>query len=73
MTPERGTTPARRTGRPKGPPRRQTTVRILASHDRQLTAAVERTGLNVQGVIEAALDEWFLRNDIPDPGPPAEE
>lgn len=59
----------RRRGRPRGPERVPLTVRILPSTDRKLTAAVEETGLNPQTLVEDALEAYFRRLKIQDPGP----
>lgn len=58
----------RRRGRPRGPERVPLTVRILAPTDRKLTAAVEQTGLNPQTLVEDALEAYFRRLKIQDPG-----
>jgi hypothetical protein len=47
-------------------------VRILASTDRKLTVAVQETGLNPQTLVEQALEAYFRRLKIQDPGPQAE-
>ncbi|MCX4792652.1 hypothetical protein OG369_43535 [Streptomyces sp. NBC_01221] len=44
------------------------TVRILKSTDRKLTVAVEETGLNPQSIVEDALEAYFRRLKIQDPG-----
>ncbi|MFB6594792.1 hypothetical protein ACFCX6_35570 [Streptomyces sp. NPDC056353] len=59
----------RRRGRPRGPERVPLTVRILAPTDRKLTVAVEQTGLNPQTLVEDALEAYFRRLKIQDPGP----
>ncbi|MEV6535944.1 hypothetical protein AB0M86_41325 [Streptomyces sp. NPDC051639] len=59
----------RRRGRPRGPERVPVTVRILTSTDRKLTAAVEQTGLNPQTIVEQALEAYFRRLKVEDPGP----
>ncbi|MGW2110708.1 hypothetical protein [Streptomyces sp. NPDC001948] len=64
-----GTRPPRRRGRPRGPERVAVSVRILTSTDRKLTAAVEQTGLNPQTILEDALEAYFRRLKIQDPGP----
>lgn len=64
----RSRTPRRR-GRPRGPERVPLTVRILTPTDRKLTAAVEQTGLNPQTLVEDALEAYFRRLKIQDPGP----
>ncbi|MZG06198.1 hypothetical protein G3M53_91515 [Streptomyces sp. SID7982] len=58
----------RRRGRPRGPERIPLTVRILEPTDRKLTAAVEQTGLNPQTLVEEALEAYFRRLKIQDPG-----
>lgn len=58
----------RRRGRPRGPERVPVTVRILTSTDRKLTAAVEQTGLNPQTIVEQALEAYFRRLKVEDPG-----
>ncbi|MFL4497470.1 hypothetical protein ACJ6WD_40470 [Streptomyces sp. VTCC 41912] len=45
-------------------------VRILASTDRRLTAAVEQLDLNPQSIVEQALEQYFKRHKIEDPGLP---
>lgn len=60
--------PPRRRGRPRGPERVAMTVRILKSTDRKLTVAVEETGLNPQSIVEDALEAYFRRLKIQDPG-----
>ncbi|WP_331724094.1 hypothetical protein [Streptomyces rubiginosohelvolus] len=62
------TRPARRRGRPRGPERVALTVRILPPTDRKLTVAVEQTGLNPQTLVEDALEAYFRRLKIQDPG-----
>ncbi|MFE6479675.1 hypothetical protein [Streptomyces rochei] len=59
----------RRRGRPRGPARVPLTVRILEQTDRKLTAAVDQTGLNPQTLVEDALEAYFRRLKIQDPGP----
>ncbi|MET8566089.1 hypothetical protein ABZV75_38085 [Streptomyces flaveolus] len=59
----------RRRGRPRGPERVPLTVRILPPTDRKLTVAVEQTGLNPQTLVEDALEAYFRRLKIQDPGP----
>lgn len=61
--------PPRRRGRPRGPERVALTVRILTSTDRKLTAAVEQTGLNPQTIVEQAMEAYFRRLKVEDPGP----
>ncbi|OYP10067.1 hypothetical protein CFC35_41870 [Streptomyces sp. FBKL.4005] len=68
-TPTGTSRPPRRRGRPRGPERVPLTVRILAANDRKLTAAVEQTGLNPQTLVEEALEAYFRRLKIQDPGP----
>lgn len=63
-----GRTPRRR-GRPRGPERVPVTVRLLTSTDRKLTVAVDQTGLNPQSIVEEALEAYFRRLKIQDPGP----
>ncbi|MEU3986381.1 hypothetical protein AB0F77_41065 [Streptomyces sp. NPDC026672] len=58
----------RRRGRPRGPERVPLTVRILPPTDRKLTVAVEQTGLNPQTLVEDALEAYFRRLKIQDPG-----
>lgn len=53
----------RRMGRPRGPVRIPLTVRILAAHDRRLTAEVSLQGLSPQYLVEHALSEYFERLD----------
>jgi hypothetical protein len=53
----------RRLGRPRGPVRVPLTVRILASHDKRLTAEVALQGLSPQYLVEEALTEYFARLD----------
>ncbi|MFE2045918.1 hypothetical protein ACFXAZ_34365 [Streptomyces sp. NPDC059477] len=60
--------PPRRRGRPRGPQRVALSVRLLASTDRRLTAAVQQTGLNPQSIVEQALQAHFRRLRIEDPG-----
>ncbi|MEE1735062.1 hypothetical protein PUR49_00565 [Streptomyces sp. BE147] len=68
-----GRTSGRR-GRPRGPERKPLSVRILPENDRRLTAAVEQTGLNPQTLVDQALEAYFRRLKIEDPGPePAED
>jgi hypothetical protein len=64
-----GSRAPRRRGRPRGPERVPVTVRILTSTDRKLTAAVEQTGLNPQTIVEQALEAYFRRLKVEDPGP----
>ncbi|MGX1841182.1 hypothetical protein [Streptomyces diastaticus] len=45
------------------------TVRLLTSTDRKLTVAVDQTGLNPQSIVEEALEAYFRRLKIQDPGP----
>ncbi|MEU9595033.1 hypothetical protein AB0D84_35665 [Streptomyces sp. NPDC048193] len=63
----------RRRGRPRGPERVPLTVRILPPTDRKLTVAVEQTGLNPQTLVEDALEAYFRRLKIQDPGPEQQE
>ncbi|MDQ0689034.1 hypothetical protein QFZ56_008080 [Streptomyces achromogenes] len=64
-----GSRAPRRRGRPRGPERVPVTVRLLTSTDRKLTVAVEQTGLNPQSIVEDALEAYFRRLKIQDPGP----
>jgi len=64
--------PPRRRGRPRGPERVPLSVRILTSTDRKLTAAVDQTGYNPQTIVEQALEAYFRRLKIEDPGPDQE-
>jgi len=50
---------SRRVGRPRGPERVALTIRILASTDRRLTAAVEQTGESPQYIVDAALAAYL--------------
>ena len=68
----RGRRAPRRRGRPRGPERVPLSVRVLTSTDRKLTVAVEQTGLNPQTLVEQALEAYFRRLKIEDPGPPSE-
>ena len=52
----------RRRGRPAGPQRTRTTVRILSELDRYVTVAHEQTDLGPQDIMDAALAEWLERN-----------
>ncbi|GAA2572830.1 MULTISPECIES: hypothetical protein [Streptomyces] len=67
----RGRAPRRR-GRPRGPERVPLSVRVLPATDRKLTVAVEQTGLNPQSLVEQALEAYFRRLKIEDPGPAQE-
>ena len=49
----------RRVGRPRGPMRVPLTIRILASTDARLTAAVEVTGESPQYIVDAALTAYL--------------
>jgi hypothetical protein len=53
----------RRRGRPPGPARVATTVRILAALDQALTDACDAAGLGPQDIIDVALAEWLIRHD----------
>jgi hypothetical protein len=55
----------RRVGRPRGPVRVPLTVRVLATTDARLTAAVEMTGDSPQYIVEAALAAWLDALGIP--------
>ncbi|MCX4682629.1 hypothetical protein OG413_46650 [Streptomyces sp. NBC_01433] len=61
--------PPRRRGRPRGPEREMLSVRILASNNRKLTVAVEKTDLNPQTLVDQALEALFKRLKVEDPGP----
>ncbi|ASR00808.1 hypothetical protein [Streptomyces sp. 11-1-2] len=61
--------PPRRRGRPRGPEREMLSVRILASNNRMLTVAVEKTDLNPQTLVDQALEAMYKRLKIEDPGP----
>ncbi|MFF8506415.1 hypothetical protein ACF07L_38125 [Streptomyces anulatus] len=60
--------PARLPGRPRGPQRVPLTVRLLESTDRKLTEAVQQQQLNPQSIVEEALEAYFRRHKIKDPG-----
>ncbi|GGZ19756.1 hypothetical protein [Streptomyces nitrosporeus] len=60
--------PPRRRGRPRGPEREMLSVRILASNNRKLTVAVEKTDLNPQTLVDQALEALFKRLKVEDPG-----
>jgi len=49
----------RRVGRPRGPDRMALSIRILASNDARLTAAVHSTGQSPQYIVDAALTAYF--------------
>jgi len=49
----------RRVGRPRGPDRMALSIRILASNDARLTAAVHSTGQSPQYIVDAALTSYF--------------
>ncbi|MFE7268503.1 hypothetical protein ACFU9B_42140 [Streptomyces sp. NPDC057592] len=72
-TPKTSSRPPRRRGRPRGPERVAVSVRLLKSTDRKLTAAVEETGQNPQSIVEQALEAYFRRLKIEDPGEPADD
>lgn len=61
--------PPRRPGRPRGPQREMLSVRILPSHNRQLTVAIEQTNHNVQTLVDQALEALFRKLKVEDPGP----
>ncbi|MGD6765971.1 hypothetical protein ACOKM5_44320 [Streptomyces sp. BH097] len=61
-------TPELRRGRPKGPARRAVTARILVKNDRMLTKAVQVTGKIPQTIFDEALEAYFKRLKIEDPG-----
>ena len=60
--------PMLRRGRPQGPPRKAVTARILMRNNRMLTKAVEKTGKLPQTIFDEALEAYFKRLKIEDPG-----